>query len=230
VRNIILIDEREGSREMADLIPESILVTLLFGDCTFSGNGPHGPVQIGVERKRVRDLLNSIATGRLSGHQIPGLLKEYGRVYLVIEGRWTRKKKIEQGGRTFSTEGVWHYLMSMQEAGIRVTLTEDLQETCEWIQWLESWWSKPWKGHKALKVVGRVTPPVASLVPEDVSVMMRMVTGLTGVRWTKAKALSETFETMEDLVCAEEGEIARTPGIGMIMARRIWKELHEKGG
>ena len=74
---------------MADLIKDSIIVRMDYGDAMVTGNGPCGQVDIGIERKRIGDLVNSITTGRLSGHQLPGLLAQYYKVYIIVEGMYT---------------------------------------------------------------------------------------------------------------------------------------------
>src|SRR5258708_669111 len=59
---------------------------LKFGDFSFFGKGPDGPIAIGIELKTVNDFVSSMLSGRLAGHQIPGLLENYQRAYVVIEG------------------------------------------------------------------------------------------------------------------------------------------------
>ena len=89
---MIQIDERTGSAELQSLFPPgvpTIVGRLEFGDFAFLGNGPEDePVSIGVERKGIRDLLNSMVTGRLVGHQLIGLVNNYHYVYIVVEGLW----------------------------------------------------------------------------------------------------------------------------------------------
>ena len=84
---MILIDSRTGSGELAPYISSPKLVCHLdFADFSFSGNGPEGGVGIGVERKGVMDLLQSMTSGRLVGHQLIGLQKEYDWTYLLVVG------------------------------------------------------------------------------------------------------------------------------------------------
>ena len=103
---MIYIDSRIGSSELADLIDDSLLVRLDYGDIAFEGNGPDGKVQIGIERKKWGDLIGSFRSGRLVGRigkykgnvnddsldnfsnksQIIGMLDCYHKVYLFCEG------------------------------------------------------------------------------------------------------------------------------------------------
>ncbi len=91
----LLVDDREGSKQLAPLLDGmglSVEVTRLeFGDVAFVGRGMRGvPLTIGLEHKRVSDLVQSLSNDRLAGHQLPGMLQTYDRCYLVIEGDWER--------------------------------------------------------------------------------------------------------------------------------------------
>ena len=88
---MILIDNRTGSKELFPLFPKGSakLCHLPFGDFSFVGNGPDEmPLNIGIERKQIREVAGEMSAGRLVGHQVPGLLATYQVVYLIVEGRW----------------------------------------------------------------------------------------------------------------------------------------------
>ena len=89
----LFIDRRER-----DLYPvvckfdvEVVLTELEFGDCMFEGLGP-GPGQeqvlVGIERKKLSDLVNSMKERRLSGWQLRGMSRAYDYRVLVTEGQW----------------------------------------------------------------------------------------------------------------------------------------------
>ena len=67
---------------------------LEFGDLFWVGRGEKGAsLSIGVEHKTVTDLVNSLRTARLQGHQLPGMRAAlegekplYDVAYLIIEG------------------------------------------------------------------------------------------------------------------------------------------------
>lgn len=60
-----------------------------FGDIMFEGNGERGPgAMVGIERKKLSDLVNSMKDRRLSGHQLRGCWQTFDYVYLVCEGIW----------------------------------------------------------------------------------------------------------------------------------------------
>ena len=89
---MILIDDRMGSKELLPLFrPYDVTVELShleYADIAFFGNGPTGPELVGIERKTLHDLVNSMRSRRLSGYQLPGLMAAYAWVYIVVEGVW----------------------------------------------------------------------------------------------------------------------------------------------
>jgi ERCC4-type nuclease len=95
---MLLVDERIGSCDLADPLREmglDVEVTALpFADIAFAGRGnDDAPIFIGIELKKLPDLISSLRTGRLSGHQLPGLLAGFDHVYLLVEGTWKPNAK-----------------------------------------------------------------------------------------------------------------------------------------
>ncbi len=97
---MVLVDYREDekhpdiARNLRKAGVAAEVTTLTFGDCAFTGRG-HGdvPVFVGIELKRLTtsDAIDSLRSGRLADHQIPGMvgqdgIYEYG--FLVIEGQY----------------------------------------------------------------------------------------------------------------------------------------------
>jgi len=85
------VDPREGSKELVTPLRKMGLevddrVELSFGDVMFEGRGEGGAaVTIGIEFKKLEELVASLRSGRMQGHQLPGM-QEYDFRYLVIEG------------------------------------------------------------------------------------------------------------------------------------------------
>ena len=224
---------------MADLIEDSIIVRMDYGDAMVTGNGPCGQVDIGIERKRIGDLVNSITTGRLSGHQLPGLLAQYYKVYIIVEGMWIGGKaedelevkghgwrELERGRRRFRASDIWGYLTTLEATGVIVRTTYDMVHTCQMIKYLAKWWGKEWGAHRGHDVVYKARPPTASLHVEKASLVRRVAAELPGIGWKKAKSVESLFGTVEDLVVATEEELREIEGIGRITARAIYKSLH----
>lgn len=175
---MIEVDSRIGS---ADLIPllkalkvPARAARLEYGDVALHLEGPGGDTfSVGVELKRVGDLLKCIADGRFSGHQLPGLKKTYHAVVLVVEGetdertsdgrlmvrrvtesgrgRWS---EIEWGYRRWQWSSVQHWLLSIRFCGgVHVVETRDAKHTARWLAAVFHWGMRPWKSHNAHKAV-----------------------------------------------------------------------------
>lgn len=104
----ILIDDRAGSR---DLIrhppldsPDPNLVTLCrltSADVCFTGNGPTGPLMVGVEVKSISDFLSSTRNGRLASTQLTAMIEDYRVRWLLLYGthrcgRWGRLEILQE--------------------------------------------------------------------------------------------------------------------------------------
>ena len=136
---MILIDNRTGSKELFPLFPKGSakLCHLPFGDFSFVGNGPDEmPLNIGIERKQIREVAGEMSAGRLVGHQVPGLLATYQVVYLIVEGRWrgntqtgilqTKRREWEDvanGATRFMASAIRKYLTTLEMmAGMTSTI------------------------------------------------------------------------------------------------------------
>lgn len=166
---MLLVDSRVGSKELLTQLRgfgvDARLVSELDSDFEFIGNDRTGIINIGVERKTVQDLINSMRSRRLAGLQIGRMQLTYARVYLVVEGIWRRGESglLEQQRwdirckkyAWFPVRGNVHYsevtrfLCSLEElGGVRVCRTANERETCAVIADRYMWWQKPYNAHK----------------------------------------------------------------------------------
>jgi len=91
---MLIIDPRAGSQELiAPLQARGLDVVethLEFGDVAFQGRGEQDtPVSVGVEVKKLPELMQSMRSNRLEGHQLLGMREApplYDFAYLLIEG------------------------------------------------------------------------------------------------------------------------------------------------
>ncbi len=103
---MILIDPREGSKELAAPLRKLGLEVnddceLPFGDIVFEGRGVDGAaVTVGIEFKKLEELVASLRTGRLQGHQLPGM-QDFDYRYLLVEGelRYDQTGALQEQGR-----------------------------------------------------------------------------------------------------------------------------------
>ncbi len=242
---MIYIDSRVGSCELVDLIDDSILVNLDYGDISFEGNGVDGRIQIGIERKTWGDLINSFRSGRLVGHQIIGLLENYQKVYLICEGiirenkksgmieEWRHGKwmkvdysKSERARQRFAYRAVWKHLITLEtKLGIEIRVTVDLNETARMIEVLYGWWSEPWESHKS-HIQTYVSNQTALLRPSKPSWPVQFASVLPGIGWSRAIVIGKHFGSVVNMIEADEATWRSVDGIGKVIANNIWKSLH----
>lgn len=228
---MIFVDKRQGSAELyAPLQARGVgveLTTLEFGDCCFVGNGPQYQVLVGIERKTIRDLIQSMTTGRLSGHQLPGLVEQYNYRWLLVEGRYRESK---EGFIELPWKNGWEtcrlmytalesYLLTVQlRAGVSVQRTYDLRDSAAWLALLYRWWTnKEWKEHRAHLALHQ---PGDRELWHRPNLVHRMAAQLPGID-EKARDIAGKFKTVKDMVEAEESEWRSIPGIGKITAQRV---------
>jgi len=237
----IVVDSRVGSRELMRWFSPGVaeLGRLEYGDFMFSGRGKgKEPWLVGVERKTIRDLLNSIASGRFAGHQLLGLLNSYNVVYLVVEGlvrpnpgtgvleirRNRQWVVLELGKRRFMMRDVWEWVNTVTlMTGVVVFMTSRECETAKLVTALHRWWNiKDWEEHRA-----HVSPRV-STVPGLVrpSVLKMVAAQLPGVGWERAGKVEVYFESVADMAEAGVEDWEAIPGIGPKTAEKAWRAIH----
>lgn len=239
----LLIDSRVGSKEVeASLLHlgcKCKLFPLEFGDFAFEGSGPDGTYLIGIERKVIGDMLDSMRTGRLSGHQIPGMSQMYERQYLIVEGlyRANRDGYIEvlsrngnknawgplRGREQFLYAELDNFLNSIEEhTSFRVKRTGNIQETAAVVSNLYNYWQKKYENHRAHKAFYTAPDPVRLYPP---SFPVRVAKESVGIGQIKAGAVAKHFKTVRAWANAEPEEWMKIEGIGKTMAKKIVGEI-----
>ena len=242
---MIYIDNRVGSKELLPKLPKcsSTLIRLEYADAAFLGRGIDDvPISIGIERKRIHDLITSMTTGRLSGHQLPGLHASYDIVYLVVEGLWrpnpsdgileTAKAKhwepIRFGSRSYMAKDIYKYLNTLRIcSGIRICRTGTLRETAQLILSLYQWWNdKALDAHRAHMMLHI---PSASLNTKNIPIVRILAERvLPGIGKEKAKLVFKRFKSVLEMVTASEKDWREIEGIGKTLARRMTRLLQEE--
>lgn len=245
---MILLDDRVGAIELlpyfrpyGDLRVES--TRLEFGDACWPGQGPDGECMVGLERKRISDLVQSIRSHRLAGHQLPGLCTTYAYVYLLVEGIYRpgpHGELEESCGKGWRSLGVSYleihqHLSTLEQLGsIVVRRSAYPNESAAIIAGLYKWWAKPWTAHRSHKQIYCPTPAnlqsrkVGFISPEetirrkygDPAVLVwRMAAQLPGLD-TKAEAVAEYFRRPSAMFAATVVEWQQIKGIGKHLATR----------
>jgi ERCC4-type nuclease len=166
----ILVDYREGSKHLLRPLQHrglhAEITTLPYGDLAFTGRGVGDtPVIVGIELKRLTDLVSSLRSGRLADTQLPGMMGtpekpgmyQYG--WLVIEGQY----RVNKGGQLIHltrdgwkpVKGGMHVaelekqVLTLEMAwGVHVRLTNREEDTVTFVTNLYRWWTdKPMDAH-----------------------------------------------------------------------------------
>lgn len=242
---MLLIDNRAGSRDFVKFFTEHTaeLGTMDFGDVSFEGNGPNGKITIGIEIKSKRDYLNSIMTGRLAGHQLPGMVEKYDRSYLYVYRDFTRleafkratsshnymihkngqKVPLKQGTTEVTDQSDMSFQLSCAEffnVTVKMFSSKEAVARAMWMTY--KYWQKPYTKHGTGGVVynsatagwtGRVSP------------LVKMAATIPGVGADRARAIAKEFDSLEDMINAGVARWSRIDGIGDKLARDILKFL-----
>lgn len=154
---MILVDKRAGSVDLAEPLAKAgydvELTTLAYGDLSFAGKSGES---VGIEYKKLGELITSIRDGRFASHQLPGL-KDYDFSWLLWQGSYvvdktglmchitTNRFKVAQKkpipGSISETEFQKHLLTYQLLGGIYVDHTPDQLSTLKWIGTLYRWFT-----------------------------------------------------------------------------------------
>lgn len=189
---MILIDSSTGSKDLVRYPPLNdpsiaCLTSLAVSsdskssvDVCFTGNGPDGPLTIGIEFKSLSDLLSSIYSGRFQATQSQSMTSEYQICWLLYYGGYRcdpdgylETPYVNRYGKecwsqyTFVGNKPMPYgylessLLTYSAVGIqskhvycgtgKVEIESAIQQCANWISCLYRWWQKPWDKHKSLR-------------------------------------------------------------------------------
>lgn len=247
---MIVIDDREHGmldtiRSRGDDVPVE-QSRLEFGDCMFEGNGEHGRCLVGVERKKLQDLINSMRDRRLSGHQLRGMRLTYEYVFLVAEGVWRRgiSGEIEElwgrewrtfysaGGRTpIMYRQLASYLTTLElRGGVIVRRTERPTDTAGLYVDLWHWFNdKLWHEHTSHDQ--RYCPEPQrrgskAVIQRAVTRCEAMAAQIPGID-SKAQAVASFFGSTKAMANATLEDWIKIPGIGKKTAQSAMSALTE---
>src|SRR5579859_1303291 len=212
---MMFIDSRAGSIDLYASMQKANLPVQLadpdlpYGDVYFVGRGIGGTgLNIGIEHKTVSDVINSIQTNRLQGHQLQGMREAeegaapfYDHCWLIIEGKpsYDRQGMLihRRGGKTFRMG------MTINELYKRLTVLhlcgglnwlwfQTRRDTVKWIDaFYHTWTDKDLDQHKSH--LGLYEAP--TLIP--VSQTVRTLATLPGVGLKVAKAAEKEFGSIK---------------------------------
>ena len=239
------VDDRAGSDRLIPLlkargVKEVITGRLPYGDIEIIGSGPEGrPILVGIEYKKLSDLLQCIDNGRFVGHQLPGMLDSYEQVWLCVEGIWRERsdgiievpagpswKPIRAGAGLAMASALVGFLLTMEnKVGIRVMRTGTTFQTVDWLFHMSRWWTgKEWEEHRAHLAFDN--SQALALISRP-SLVRRVAKELPGIGMGKSGPVARRFSTVMEMVVAEEEDWVGIEGVGKVMAKRIVKAIQE---
>ena len=244
----MIVDRRAGScdlfapLQMAGVKPLE-LGELGYGDVQIEGQGPEGcPWMIGVEYKKLPDLVQSIDNGRLVGHQLPGLLECFSEAWLLVEGTWRMGSHGEvlvprkQGwssmrsgtSHSFSASALHGFLLTCQiKLGVKVWHTTTQEQTVAWLSALNRWWTtKAYEEHRAHLAFDN--SQALSLISRP-SLVRKVAATLPGLGWEKSGKVAAHFGSVVEMVNAPESEWREIEGIGKGIAQNVVKAMEGEG-
>lgn len=246
---MILVDyrERPGRRDKAELLDRLRSVgmqcdkgDLEYGDVAFEGHGPKGKSLIGIERKRLHDMLNCIDSARFSAHQMVGLKNMYSFYFLLVEGMWKphEPKGILMEGyggdrwgalRYRSQEVLYsklrRYLLSVQLSGVPVLYTRDTYQTAVDIKEVFHYFQKPWQKHTSLMALQQVALPTLAGKP---TLLRRWAHELDGIGEVHSEAAENIFTSALDMALSSPEEWMQIHGIGRQTAESVVGQINRQ--
>lgn len=233
----MILDRRAGSIDLlAPLQMAKVPVELgdlSYGDIQIVGNGPEGcPILVGVEYKKLGDLIQCIDNGRLVGHQLPGMIESYSDVWLMVEGIWRRGNRGEvevprnSGWKPagISISALDGFLLTLQiKLSVKVQQCGTSAQTVQFLSALNRWWTKKeWEEHRAHLSFDNSS--ALTLISRP-SICRRVAKELPGCGWTRSGAVAKHFGSVVEMVNAPQSEWETIEGIGKGTAAKIVKSL-----
>lgn len=255
---MFLIDDRAGSKNLYKLFPEgeAVLTRLNSGDVAFSGNGPDNSTWIiGIEYKKINDMVACIKSGRFTGTQLPGMLRDFDLTFLLIEGKVVtdfrdkvgylveprRGKQVRSLGLTYKAYANWLAMLAVHTAltgrPCIIHSTEKVAQSIAYIRGLCDLFQKPFEKHKAVWKIDhtqivRISREVDIVVPKigdtgyPQHYLQKVLYQVAGFGIEVSRVAAEAFGTVKTALDATEKDWKAIPGVGKTLAKRAYISLH----
>ncbi len=218
---VLHVDPRAGSAELAAPLRKMGFevddsAELPFGDVAFQGRGNGGkPVSIGIEFKKIGENVASLRSGRLCGHQLPGMRDAYDFSYLLVEGELLYDKKgqlLRRAGRRRTkaipgSMGVNEYLKRVLVLHLRGGLnpwhTITRQDTLKFIETLYRVWNDCDLDQHGSHLAIYQAPPLVPISPTRMALSAWPTIG-----FRTSKAVEDAFGSVAKAATATEAQWA----------------------
>ncbi len=213
----VIVDHRENKELVKELIKEELEVEkkqLDIADFILQTKNLNNEIQtIGIERKTIQDLLNSIIDKRLINQLI--ILKEnFDIPLLIIEGEDNIYSL-----RDFHPNSIRGIIATIAiDFQIPIINTKNYRDTAKYISLIAN---RLEKTRKPLSL----TPKRRALTINEKQIYL--VESLPGIGPTISKSLLKEFKTIKKIINADEKELQKVEKIGKIKAKEL-KDLFEE--
>lgn len=238
------VDDRAGSIDLMrhePLLSTAEICRLDSGDAMILGNGPDGPLLVGVEVKSIYDLISSMRTGRLQATQLPALIATYDVRWLLIYGNYgpgprgvlqiyskgSAPRNYQFGSRPVPYGYVESFLCDVAALGVHVKNVSSPYAAAQWLGVLARWWNKPWSKHKGMRALDN-SHAVGLMPGMDSATYFRacVASQLPCIGFERAMLAANHFKSVKEMVGASVQEWSQIPGIGKVIARTILSALN----
>ncbi|MBP7864764.1 MAG: nuclease [Acidobacteria bacterium] len=201
----IFVDHREGRGGVLQALLRMGNIDVSFGTL---GTGDYRiDNRFLVERKTLPDLVQSILDGRLF-RQAKKLADHEIRGAIILEGHAS-----DLEGRLIRRESIQGALIAVSVLlGVPILRSRDPEETARLMLMM---------AHQAERTVSGGLLRHGRRPRRHRALQLHLLQGLPGIGPGKARGLLETFGSVEAVVRADADALARSPGIGKTLARRI---------
>lgn len=176
----------------------------------------------GVQRKTIPDFLASIHDGRLKTDRAK--MRRLDHPILLIEGkvRWTLDGQLVTSGygKTWTRTQHRNYLLSVQNDGIMVEQTDDLDDTILRVQEMRRWSEKEHQSGK-----GRPKPVSSWGKAGHREFQVHLLTSFDGIGTKAAEAILDHFGKVPMAWETDAKGLSQVNGIGPVRARRMMAAL-----
>jgi ERCC4-type nuclease len=209
----VLADSREDKSSVIRFLEELGVnvrsIQLKVGDYIVSD-------RIGIERKRIPDLLQSVTDQRLF-RQLEELADSYEKPLLILEG----SPETLFTGRNMHPNSIRGALASITvDYSVPILWTPDSRETAAQIHRIA--YREQFKSGRELQIRAKQRCPTHARYQEF------MVSGLPQVSSKLSKRLLKEFKTPKRVFSAKPERLMRVDGIGKEKAKRIWEALNRE--
>lgn len=180
---------------------------------------------IGIQRKEISDLFASVEDGRLKVQM--DMMGPLHASYVIIEGspRFTTDGKLmgKRYGRQWTRDAYTSVLISIQNRGVKVLHSANLEDTIRLCKLVEQWHGKD--THSLIDGARAGASKLFGVAPTHKEFASHMLQGIPGVGPKVAGAIYTMFGLPLQLTLTE-AELQQVPGVGPKLAKKIHRAIN----